>query len=620
MANVVPASTRHEPKFTANQVKQLFVLCLCRVSEPLALTSIYPYMYFMIKSFGVPKQDIPYWSGLMVSSFSVAQMLLAVFWGRISDIWGRKFCIIISLTGVFIAMIVFGFANSLAMAMAARMLAGVVSGNVGTMRTMIAEIVPQSQLQVRANGFLPAVYYVSSIFGPIIGGYLSDPLKNHPEWFNGKYPAFLEKMLKKYPFSLPNIFLAIIFLAGITNGILFLDETKESLKNRPDPGRAVGRRIENYLFGPLQRLLSSDRFYMRFCSYLHGLYLDLKSKLFNSRETTVNTAEETAPLLPAVTADVETARPAAAATDTKNPSADLETARPAAAATDTKTPSVWSIFTFQSSLTLFYSCMLGLHTLTSDQLLSVFLSTPIDDGKDWAPPFKFHGGFGWDASDIGQLYSVNGFISMFFILVLNPILMKNFGNLNCLKMSTLLYPVVYIATPFALLLPYNLQGFAIFMIMIFKSFASAFTFSLIQSYVVASLENKELLGTINGVNVTLAGGGRAIGPTVGGIIFGACQKAGYIVIFWVFVAIIAMINYIPVMYLWELTDKPKEEHARASTTAVGYQTTGMNGAKGDVAVLVVASGSGSSTPISRVNHGDLIQFADGDAVKTTCRV
>lgn len=73
--------------------------------------------------------------------------------------------------------------------------------------------------------------------------------------------------------------------------------------------------------------------------------------------------------------------------------------------------------------------------------------------------------------------------------------MKNFGNLNCLKMSTLLYPVVYIATPFALLLPYNLQGFAIFMIMIFKSFASAFTFSLIQSYVVASLENKELLGS-----------------------------------------------------------------------------------------------------------------------------
>jgi hypothetical protein len=161
----------------------------------------------------------------------------------------------------------------------------------------------------------------------------------------------------------------------------------------------------------LQCLLSSDRFYIRFCSYLYGLYLDLKSKLFNSRETTINkTAEETAPLLSAgngvVTAksrDEETAHPAAVViADASHP--------------DTKKPSVWSIFTFKSSLTLFYSCMLGLHTLTSDQLLSVFLSTPIDDGKDWAPPFKFHGGFGWDASDIGQLYSVNGFISMFFIV------------------------------------------------------------------------------------------------------------------------------------------------------------------------------------------------------------
>ncbi|KAI5810544.1 major facilitator superfamily domain-containing protein [Pyronema omphalodes] len=600
MANVVPASTRHEPKFTANQVKQLF-LCLCRVSEPLALTSIYPYMYFMIKSFGVQKQDIPYWSGVMVSSFSVAQMLLAVFWGRISDIWGRKFCIIISLTGVFIAMIIFGFANSLAMAMAARMLAGVVSGNVGTMRTMIAEIVPQSQLQVRANGFLPAVYYVSSIFGPIIGGYLSDPLTNHPEWFNGQYPPFLEKMLKKYPFSLPNIFLAIIFLLGITNGILFLDETKESLKNRPDPGRVIGRRIENYLYGPLQSLMSSDRFYIRFYRYLCGLYRDLKFKLFNSRETTINTtAEETAPLLSAGN-EVVTAKPR-----------DEECAHPVAVIadashTDTRKPSVWSIFTFKSSLTLFYSCMLGFHTLTSDQLLSVFLSTPIDDGKDWAPPFKFHGGFGWDASDIGQLYSVNGFISMFFILVLNPILMKNFGNLNCLKIATLLYPRLHYHT-------------ILVVITIHFARTRAFAFSLIQSYVVSSLENKELLGTINGVNVTLAGGGRAIGPTMGGIIFGACQKAGYIVIFWVFVAIIAMINYIPVMYLWELTDKPKkEEHARASTTAVGYQTTGMNGTKGDTAVLFAASGSGSSTPTSQANNGDLIQFADGD-VKTNSRV
>jgi hypothetical protein len=59
----------------------------------------------------------------------------------------------------------------------------------------------------------------SSIMGPIIGGALSDPLKNHPEWFHGSRPAFFEK----FPFALPNLVCACFFLIGLPIGVLFLD-------------------------------------------------------------------------------------------------------------------------------------------------------------------------------------------------------------------------------------------------------------------------------------------------------------------------------------------------------------------------------------------------------------
>jgi hypothetical protein len=59
----------------------------------------------------------------------------------------------------------------------------------------------------------------SSIMGPIIGGFLSDPLKNHPGWFHGSRPAFFEQ----FPFALPNLVCASFFLIGLPIGFLFLD-------------------------------------------------------------------------------------------------------------------------------------------------------------------------------------------------------------------------------------------------------------------------------------------------------------------------------------------------------------------------------------------------------------
>jgi len=63
------------------------------------------------------------------------------------------------------------------------------------------------------------LFVSSSIMGPVIGGFLADPLRNHPEWFHGSRPAFFEK----FPFALPNIVCGLVFLFSVPTGILFLD-------------------------------------------------------------------------------------------------------------------------------------------------------------------------------------------------------------------------------------------------------------------------------------------------------------------------------------------------------------------------------------------------------------
>lgn len=84
----------------------------------------------MIKSFGVPASEISYYAGITASSFSFAQFLTGIFWGRISDITGRKPAILIGLLGTLTTLLLFGFSTQLWMAICARALSGLVNGNV----------------------------------------------------------------------------------------------------------------------------------------------------------------------------------------------------------------------------------------------------------------------------------------------------------------------------------------------------------------------------------------------------------------------------------------------------------------------------------------------------------
>ncbi|KAM9889261.1 hypothetical protein OXX69_012889, partial [Metschnikowia pulcherrima] len=113
-------------------VKQMLVISIMRFSEPLAFTSLFPYLYFMIRDFHIAptEEEISKYSGYLASSFAFCQFLFAMQWGKMSDRVGRKPVLLCGLLGTSASLLLFGFSTNYYMALFARSLAGVLNGNI----------------------------------------------------------------------------------------------------------------------------------------------------------------------------------------------------------------------------------------------------------------------------------------------------------------------------------------------------------------------------------------------------------------------------------------------------------------------------------------------------------
>jgi MFS family permease len=64
--------------------------------------------------------------GLLIASFSIAQLVSAPLWGRVSDRYGRRPALLIGLTASAIAYVVFGLADAFWLLLVSRLVQGAV--------------------------------------------------------------------------------------------------------------------------------------------------------------------------------------------------------------------------------------------------------------------------------------------------------------------------------------------------------------------------------------------------------------------------------------------------------------------------------------------------------------
>ncbi|EME46914.1 MFS transporter-like protein [Dothistroma septosporum NZE10] len=498
-------------------VQQLSILAICRFAEPLASTSLYPYLPEMVESFNVPQNEVGKWAGACAAIFSLFQALMGIPWGRFADRYGRKPAILLGLASTMFTSLLWGFSKSLPVAILARALAGMGNGNVGIIRTTVAEMVPFKELQPRAFSLMPLVWNVGSIFGPTIGGALANP-------YNVKPGEVRERasLLEVFPYALPNIVSASFFAVGITVGLLFLEETLEGADHRRDYGLRLGSKLTGLVKSHVLKLEEM---------------LHLRAE---QNKTQANgTAGESDPLLNGNGKAID----------------DEEDNLPYETKPKLPRPGWREVLNKQAVINLVVYTLLAMHGMAFDQLMPVYMQhRPIgrEGSTPYSPPLKFAGGFGLNHWEIGLISTCYGVLGMFVQFFLFPPLARRFGVLFWLKVVACSFPVVYFLTPFTALLPTKqTQVGCMFTIMSLKCLCGIFAFPCSTILLTNSANSLRTLGTLNGIATSVSAIGRAAGPAMAGAIFSVGVKRGYVIAPWWFLSALSIVAAIPVFWLVE---------------------------------------------------------------------
>ena len=216
--------------------RQLAILAVIALSEQSALNSISPYLPQMASTFPeVDPGQVGLYVGTIASSFALAQFATNFLWGWLSDRIGRKPVVLIGTLLTTACFVAFGFCRTLWQAVLVQVLMGLVNGNQGVVSTCLGEITDRSN-QSRAFVYLPVIYGLGGITGPLLGGTLASS-QDEP-----------------YPYIRPNVVAAAILTLDLILTMVFLEESLEEARDLPP----LGKRVVN-LFSWVWQFTSSSR-------------------------------------------------------------------------------------------------------------------------------------------------------------------------------------------------------------------------------------------------------------------------------------------------------------------------------------------------------------------------
>ncbi|KAK5131235.1 hypothetical protein LTR08_001204 [Meristemomyces frigidus] len=498
---------------------QLAILTLARLSEPLTQTSLQAYMFYQLKSFHAPGTAPPSDAtvasqvGILAAAFTGAQFMTAIMWGRLADseMFGRKRVILIGLLGTCIGSLGFGFSGSFATAVFWRAVGGMLNGNMGVMRTMISEMVKEKKFQSRAFLLLPMTFNIGVIVGPLLGGLLADPVGSFPGTFGPGGSIGGERgvwWLMKWPYALPNVVSAVFLFCSALGVTLGLEETLESLKDRPDYGLRFSRWILRSVFRcrPKQD------------------YSALAEGEAGADDVELNTPNR------------QLRKPA--------PRRKLPLRR---------------IWTPNVLFTLLAHGLLAMHVGTFNSLWFVFLSTPrytpgsdnndgdsktlhLPPGYHPHAPFTFTGGLALPPRSIGTALAILGVIGISLQLLLYPRLSFRLGTITSFRCSLLIFPLAYSLTPYIAAIPSTraapgpASGFLVWVgitvVLFFQ--VSARTFALPSTAILVnnSSPHPSVLGTVHGIAQSVSSATRTVGPVAVSWLYGVGLDRGVVGMAW----------------------------------------------------------------------------------------
>ena len=155
--------------------KNLLVIALIAVVNALGYGIIIPILYSYSVKYGLND----FQNGLLFATFSLCQFLSTPIIGRLSDKYGRRPLLLLSLSGTVLSFILMAFAPNAIFLFIARALDGMTAGNIPVATAVITDTTPPKD---RAKGFgiIGAAFGFGFIFGPIISARTVDLNASYP--------------------------------------------------------------------------------------------------------------------------------------------------------------------------------------------------------------------------------------------------------------------------------------------------------------------------------------------------------------------------------------------------------------------------------------------------------
>lgn len=353
-------------------------------------------------------------------------------------------------------------------------------------------------------------FNVGVIIGPLLSGFLADPIHSLPSLF-GPGSVFGGRdgvgWMATFPYALPNVFFAIVLGIAALAIILGLDETHPQLRHQPDRGRQLGKILSSKL---LRR--GSAGF----------AYQPLRGS---------DTATQSV-----VAAEEEGSVPS-------NPK-DMP-----------KRPPLSELLTRNVCLTMAQRFLQALHVSAFNSMFFTLLPAPQSDGKDWSLPFRFAGGLGLSSKDIGFANTTIGMIGLPLQLILYPRLITKVGVRNSYRAFLPLSILAYFFLPYLVLLPrepaliWTCLSVVLTMHVMSRTFVNPATVMMVND----AAPRPELLGTVHGVASSVSSAARVMGPTIGGLLLGWGLSHNFVGLPLWLLSALAIVNW--VILLWVDDDK-----------------------------------------------------------------
>jgi MFS family permease len=146
-------------------IGKLVILMVTAFMDMVGVLMIIPLLPFYAKDMGAGGLVV----GLLVSSFSVAQLLMAPVWGRFSDHYGRRPALMVGMTASAIAYVIFAYADTLWLLFFSRIVQGAGGGTVTVIQAYVADALEPKD-RARGLGWLSAATNAGVALGPVLGG------------------------------------------------------------------------------------------------------------------------------------------------------------------------------------------------------------------------------------------------------------------------------------------------------------------------------------------------------------------------------------------------------------------------------------------------------------------